>query len=218
MTQIKICGLRDVETLDAALDAGADYIGLVFYEPSPRHVDFAQAADLARRAHGRARVVALVVDPDDDVLTELTSNLQTDAIQFHGHEKPERIEAFRARYVGEIWKAVPVATGEDIDRARLYSPVVDQLLFDAKPAADDTRPGGNGRRFDWSLVSGLDLGLPFVLSGGLDPDNVAEAIRISRAPMVDVSSGVESAPGIKDPDRIAAFVRAVRDTSERPSS
>lgn len=218
MTDIKICGVRSADIMDAALDAGADYVGLVFFAKSPRNVALADAARLADQARGRAKIVALVVDAEEDELRAIAETVRPDAVQFHGHETAARLAAFRATYSGEIWKAAPVSTPDDLAEARALAAVADRVLFDARPAAGDTRPGGNGRRFDWTLLAGLDLGRPFVLSGGLDPENVAEAVRITGAPMVDVSSGVESAPGIKDPARIAAFARAVREPVERPLS
>ena len=209
-TEIKICGLREAGALDAALEAGADYVGLVFFKPSPRHVDFTEGAGFARRAHGNAKVVALVVDPGEDDLTEITSNIRPDVVQFHGNETPEFIDAFRARFVGEVWKAVPVEEAADVEAARAYVPIVDRILFDARPPREATRPGGNGAAFDWTILSGLDLGKPFVLSGGLNPDNVVEAVRIAGPSVVDVSSGVETAPGVKDPAKIRAFIHALR--------
>lgn len=214
-TEVKICGVTQAEHVDAAVEAGADYIGLVFFPASPRHVDWVTATGLARHARARVQVVALVVDPTDLDLKEIESNLRPDVIQFHGRERPELLDVVRARNVFQIWKALPVGTADDLALARDYVNVVDRFVLDAKPPKDATRPGGNAHRFDWSLVAGIDLGKPFVLSGGLDPDNVGEALAITRAPTVDVSSGVESAPGVKDPGKIRAFVDAVRAAERR---
>lgn len=215
MTEIKICGLREAETLDAALEAGADYVGLVFFGPSPRNVSLADAAALADRARGRARIVALVVNPDEALLAEIAAGVRPDAVQFHGSESPDFIAAFRAGFAGETWKAILVEDAADVEAARAYRTAVDRILFDARPPRDATRPGGNGEAFDWTILSGLDLGKPFVLSGGLNPDNVVEAVRIAGPGVVDVSSGVERAAGIKDPAKIRAFVDAVRGAGGR---
>jgi phosphoribosylanthranilate isomerase len=210
MTEIKICGLREAETLDAALEAGADYVGLVFFGPSPRNVPLAEPAALAERARGRARIVALGVNPDEALLAEIAASVRPDAVQFHGSESPDFIAAFRAVFPGEAWKAILVEDAADLEAARAYLPVVDHILFDARPPREATRPGGNGAAFDWTILSGLDLGKPFVLSGGLNPDNVVEAVRVAGPSVVDVSSGVESAPGVKDPANIRAFIDALR--------
>jgi phosphoribosylanthranilate isomerase len=215
MTEIKICGLREAETLDAALEAGADYIGLVFFKPSPRNIAVAEATVLADRARGRARVVALVVDPAEAALAEIAATVRPDVVQFHGSESPDFIAAFRTGFSGEVWKAVLVESAADVEAARAYSSAVDRILFDARPPREATRPGGNGESFDWTILSGLDLGKPFVLSGGLNPDNVVEAVQIAGPGVVDVSSGVERATGIKDPAKIRAFVDAVRGAGGR---
>ncbi|MEZ0211741.1 MAG: phosphoribosylanthranilate isomerase [Xanthobacteraceae bacterium] len=208
--EIKICGLNSQDGLDAALAAGADWVGLVFFPASPRHVDLAPAAALAARARGKAGVVALTVDMDDDALAALCAAVQPDMLQVHGAETPERVAGIRAAFGRPVMKALGIAGPADIARARHYAAVADRLLLDAKPPAGASRPGGNGAAFDWSLIAGLDLPKPFMLSGGLTPDTVAQALARTGAPGVDVSSGVESAPGLKDPDRIAAFVRAAR--------
>ncbi|GBD47657.1 phosphoribosylanthranilate isomerase [Methylopila sp. Yamaguchi] len=208
--EIKICGLSDEATLDAALDAGASHVGFVSFPRSPRHVTPDRARDLARRAHGRAGIALLTVDADDAALAALVEAVDPAVLQLHGHETPERAAAVKARFGREVWKAVPVATAEDLALASAYAGVVDRVLFDAKPPKGADLPGGNGVAFDWDLLAALDPSLRFVLSGGLTPENVAKAVARTRAPAVDVSSGVESAPGVKDPERIRAFVRAVR--------
>ncbi len=208
--EIKICGLSTPETLDAALGAGADMVGMVFFAPSPRHVDLATAAALAARARGRAGIVALTVDADDATLAAIVDAARPDMLQLHGKESPERVAAIRARFGLPVMKAVGIATAADLARLSAYADVADRLLLDAKPPKGALLPGGNGVPFDWNLLAGLDLTRPFMLSGGLDPDNVGEAVRRVHPPGIDVSSGVERAPGIKDPARIAAFLRAAR--------
>jgi phosphoribosylanthranilate isomerase len=208
---IKICGLSTPETLDAALEAGADMVGLVSFPRSPRHVSLDVGAALSRRAAGRAIRVALVVNATDADLDALVSALDPDLIQLHGAESPQRVADIRARYGRPVMKAVGVAREADLDAARAFAEVADRILFDAKPPpGPGGLPGGNGLAFDWRLVAGLDLPRPFMLSGGLDPENVAQAIRLTGVRGVDVSSGVESAPGQKDPGRIAAFTKAAR--------
>ncbi len=209
-TLVKICGLRTPETLEAALEAGADFVGFVFFAASPRHVAFEQARALGKQVSGRARKVALAVDADDATFEAIVDALQPDMLQLHGKEPPERLTALRARFGLPVMKALPIETSADLAAARAYSGVADWLLFDARAPKDATRPGGLGRPFDWTLLKSLDPGPPFMLSGGLEPGNVGQALAITRAPAVDVSSGVESAPGVKDPSRIRAFIRAVR--------
>ena len=207
---IKICGLRTPETLDVALESGADMVGFVFFGKSPRHLSLEAARFLGERAQGRACKVALTVNADDDTLHDIVAALKPDMLQLHSNEPPERVAVVRSRFRLPVMKALPIATRADLSPIREYAKVADCLLFDARPAPDDTRPGGLGKTFDWTLLAGLNAGVPFMLSGGLTPDNVAEAIRITGAPGVDVSSGVERAPGDKDPDRIRAFIRAAR--------
>ncbi|MBL8791286.1 MAG: phosphoribosylanthranilate isomerase [Rhizobiales bacterium] len=211
---VKICGLSTAETLAAALAAGADYVGFVFFPKSPRNVTPAQAASLAAMARGRARIVALTVDADDALLREIAREVKPDLIQAHGAETPERIAAIRAVTGVGVIKALKVAGAADIAAARDYAAVADLVLFDAKAPASlkDALPGGNGLSFDWSLLSDGKGGHRFMLSGGLTPENVAEAIRVTGAGMVDVSSGVESSPGNKDIARIRKFIEAVRTT------
>ncbi|MFD1704325.1 phosphoribosylanthranilate isomerase [Methylopila henanensis] len=208
--EIKICGLSEPATLLAALDAGADVVGLVSFPKSPRHVNPARAGELAALASGRAKIALLTVDAPDALLAELVAAVRPDILQLHGAETPERAAELKRRYGAEIWKAVPVATAADVASADAWAGVADRVLFDARPPKGSALPGGNGVAFDWSLLASLDPRRAFVLSGGLDPENVAEALAITRAPAVDVSSGVERAPGAKDPERIRAFVHAVR--------
>jgi phosphoribosylanthranilate isomerase len=207
---VKICGLSTPESLDAALSSGADMVGLVFFPKSPRNVSLNQARALAAQARGKAQVVALTVDADDQLLAAILDAASPDWLQLHGHESPERVAEIRARFGQPVMKALGIADKADLDRIAAYAPVADRLLFDAKPPKNAVLPGGNGLPFDWRLLAGLDAGFPAMLSGGLDPANVAEAIRLTGIGGVDVSSGVESAPGIKDPERIAAFVAAAR--------
>jgi phosphoribosylanthranilate isomerase len=213
--EIKICGLREPRTLDAALDEGVDHIGLVFFSRSPRNVDLDRAAELAEAARGRARIVALVVNPDEPSLDMVMSRVRPDVVQFHGQERPHVLEAFRARHRAEIWKAFPVATADDLGALAAFRGLADRVLFDARPPSGADRPGGHGQAFDWSLLRNLDPDTGFMLSGGLNPRNVADAIRQTGAAAVDVSSGVEDAPGEKSADLIRAFVRAVRSADER---
>ncbi len=210
-TLVKICGLRTPETLDAALEAGADFVGFVFFAPSPRHIELEQARALGARVAARAQKVALTVDADDATFAAIIEALKPDMLQFHGKELPERLTALRTRFGLPLMKALPVEAAPDLAAAKAYAGVADWLLFDARAPKDATRPGGLGKPFDWTLLKALDPGLPFMLSGGLEPGNVGQALEITQAPAVDVSSGVESVPGVKDPSRIRAFVRAVRE-------
>lgn len=208
--KIKICGLSTPETLAAALKAGADWIGLVFFAKSPRHVDAAKAAALAQRVQGKARVVGLFVDPEPDFLDAVCAQVPLDVIQLHGKETPALAGRIRAVHGVEVWKAIGVRNRADMATARSFVGAVDRVLYDAKPPEGAALPGGTGLRIDWDLFRGADHPLPWLLAGGLDPRNVGEAIQITGAPAVDVSSGVESAPGIKDAVRIAEFCDAVR--------
>lgn len=210
MTLAKICGLTTPETLDAALAGGAAFVGAVAFPKSPRHLEPMHAATLFERARGRAKVVAVTVDADDDLLTALALILRPDLIQLHGSETPERARQVRTLTRAGIIKALPVRTAADLAAAAAWEDVADHMLFDAKPPEGAGLPGGVGARFDWTLLAGRTFGRPWFLAGGLTPDNVAEAVRITGAPMVDVSSGVETAPGVKDPALIAAFLEATR--------
>jgi len=207
---VKICGLSAPETLDAALEAGADMVGFVFFAPSPRDVTGVRARALAARVRGRALKVALSVDADDELLAASIEALDPDLLQLHGKEPPERVAAIRATFKRPVMKAIAVETKADLAAIDRYATAADRLIFDARAPRAATRPGGLGRPFDWHLLENLDVSLPFMLSGGLDAGNVAEALAITRAQGVDVSSGVERAPGEKDPDKIRAFVRAAR--------
>jgi phosphoribosylanthranilate isomerase len=212
---VKICGLSTPEALDVALDAGADMVGFVFFPPSPRHVGFEAAKLLGARAGSRALKVALTVDATNHVLRDIVDALKPDLLQLHGRETPERVAAIRSRFGLPVMKAIPIAVRADLSPIRLYANFTDRMLFDARAPRAATRPGGLGKPFDWHLLKNLDLGIPFMLSGGLDAGNVAEALQITRAPGVDVSSGVERAPGQKDAEKIRAFVRAARRAAER---
>ena len=202
----KICGLSTAATLDAAIIGGASHVGLVAFPPSPRHVQPDHMAALAARVPGHVGRVGVFVDPDDDLLTRTTPGLT--AIQLH-RTAPARAAAIRQRFALDTWAAVPVRTRTDLDAARAYKGAADRILYDAKTPDDAALPGGMGLRFDWALLDGFDHPLPWALSGGLDPANLRDAIARTGARLVDVSSGVESAPGVKDVDRIAAFLKAV---------
>jgi phosphoribosylanthranilate isomerase len=207
---VKICGLATAATLEAALDAGADMVGLVFFAKSPRFVGLDHAHELAAQARDRAKIVALTVDAEDDLLAAIVRVVGPDMLQLHGRETPQRVAAIKQAFGLPAMKAIGVAEAADFARARNYEAVADWLLIDAKPPKDAVLPGGNGRPFDWRLARGFAPKVPWLLSGGLDPDNVGQAIALSGARGVDVSSGVERAPGVKDETRIAAFAAAAR--------
>ncbi len=210
-TLIKICGLSTPETLDAALDAGAGMVGFVRFLKSPRHVGLDQGRALSQRARGRALRVALLVDAGDVELADVVAALDPDMLQLHGSEMPDRVAEVRARFGRPVMKAVGIAEAADLAIVERYREVADRILLDAKPPkGPGALPGGNGLSFDWRLLAGLDPRLPFMLSGGLNPDNVAEAVALTGARAIDVSSGVESRPGEKDPAKIRAFVEAAR--------
>ena len=212
---IKICGLTTPEALDAALEAGADMVGFVFFAPSPRHVGLEAARALGGRVRGSAIKVALSVDAGDDELAASIEALAPDMLQLHGKETPDRVVAVRARFGLPVMKALPVSERADLAAARRYHKVADRLIFDARAPRAATRPGGLGKSFDWRILESFESGVPFMLSGGLDADNVAEALRITGAPGVDVSSGVERAPGEKDLGKIRAFIVAAREAASR---
>ena len=207
---IKICGLKTPEALDVALESGADLVGFVFFPPSPRNLNLAAARVLGERVKGRAGKVALTVDANDDTLFDIVEALKPDMLQLHGTETPDRVVAVRTRFGLPVIKALPIAQRSDLSPIREYSNVADRLLFDARAPQDATRPGGLGKAFDWTLLKDIDRTIDFMLSGGLDAGNVGEALAITGAPGVDVSSGVESAPGEKDAGKIRAFIRAAR--------
>lgn len=207
---IKICGLSTSDTLEAALTSGAELVGFVFFPKSPRNLTLEACAPLGQQASNRAVKVALSVDADDALLDAIVAHLKPDMLQFHGSESPDRIIAAKARYGLPVMKALGISGPADLTAIPAYDGVADRLLFDAKPPKGADLPGGNGVTFDWDLLKGLSLKAPFMLSGGLDAANVAEAADRTGAAAVDVSSGVESAPGVKDPARIAAFVAALK--------
>jgi len=211
---VKICGLSTRETLDAALGAGADMVGFVFFPPSPRHVSFEAARELAAGVEGRAKKVALTVDADDATVSAIIAALKPDILQLHGHESVARVLELKQRFGIEVMKVLSVETSADLASLPDYAVVADRILFDARPPKDATRPGGLGTTFDWHVLEHLDLKRPFMVSGGLTADNIAEALRITRAGGVDVSSSVERAPGVKDPQLIERFIRAARATQE----
>ncbi len=212
---VKICGLTSREAVDWSVAAGADLVGFVHFAKSPRHLDLEAIADLADYARDRARSVLLTVDADDALLAALVEAAAPDMLQLHGHETPERVAAVRRRFGRPVAKALGVGSAADVTAARAFDGIADLLLFDAKPPKDATRPGGLGAVFDWSLLDAPGLSVPFLLSGGLGPRNVAEAVVRVRPRGVDVSSGVESAPGVKDDDKIRAFVSAARAAAQQ---
>jgi len=207
---IKICGLKTAPALDAALDAGADLVGFVFFAPSPRHIDCEAACALGARVAGRARKVAVAVDASDALLAAAIAALQPDFLQLHGRETPERVALIRSRFGLPVVKALPVSGRSDLACAHVFAQVADRVMLDARAPPEATRPGGHGLAFDWRLLENLALGVPFLLSGGLNAGNVAQALAITRAPAVDVSSGVERASGEKDAGKIREFICAAR--------
>ena len=211
---VKICGLSTRETLDAALQAGADMVGFVFFPPSPRHLTLEQARDLGGQAKGRAVKVANTVDADDATLGNIVEVLRPDILQLHGKETVARMRDIKQKFGLQVMKVIAVDTAADLATLPGLAAVADRILFDARAPREATRPGGLGAVFDWHVLENLDLKLPFMVSGGLNADNVAEAVRVTRAGGVDVSSGVERAPGIKDVLMIGAFIRAARASEE----
>ena len=206
----KICGLSTPDGVAAAVRHGARFVGFVFFPPSRRDVTPARAGALSALVPAGVTKVGLFVDADDDALAAALAGAPLDLLQFHGEESPERVAAVKRRFGKPVMKAIPVASEADLAAAERYFGVADRLLFDAKPPKDAVIPGGNGLVFDWQLLGGRRWPLPWMLSGGLSSENLGEAVRITHAEMVDVSSGVESAPGIKDPDKIAAFLGRAR--------
>jgi phosphoribosylanthranilate isomerase len=209
-TKVKICGLKTEASLEAALASGADYVGLVFFPPSPRNLASEAARLLAAKARGRASIVALMVDADDALLDAVVSVVDPDLLQLHGDESPQRVSEVRRRWAKPVMKAIKVETAADAEGALAYSGIADLILFDARAPSDSTRPGGNGEAFDWRALAGVKDKVRYMLSGGLTPGNVADAIRITGAGIVDVSSGVETRPGEKDPELIRRFLRAAK--------
>ena len=209
---VKICGLSTPETLDVALDAGADMVGFVFFPPSPRHLALETARELGQQVKRRAVKVALTVDADDATLANIVEVLQPDILQLHGRETVARLRDIKQKFGRQVMKALAVETAADLAALPGYAAVADRILFDARAPKQATRPGGLGAVFDWQVLENLDLKLPFMVSGGLNAGNVAQAVGLTRAGGVDVSSGVERIPGVKDPEMIRAFIRAARAT------
>ena len=210
MVQVKICGLKTVEAVEAAILYGADFIGFVHFPKSPRHVSLAEAGKLADLARGRVKTVLLLVNPGHALIDEATRIVAPDFIQLHGSESLDDVRAIRLRANLPVIKAVAVETGQDVEAAAPYAEAAELLLFDAKPPKDAPLPGGNGIPFDWSVLSGFNSDKDYMLSGGLDPQTVARAVRMTGAAIVDVSSGVESAPGIKDLEKIRQFIEQAK--------
>jgi len=210
--EVKICGLSTPETVEGAIAAGADFVGLVFFPASPRHVDLMSARDLAAQARGRAKIVALIVDASDQLIQNIAQHVRPDYFQAHGHEDPERVKAISHLTGIPVIKAIKVFDAPDVAAAGEFREAAEMILFDAKSPTDiaDALPGGNGRAFDWSLLGNAGARKRFMLSGGLTPETVTRAIKLTAAPIVDVSSGVEASPGVKDLGRIAAFIAAAR--------
>ncbi len=205
---VKICGLSTPETLDAAIKGGASHVGLIFFPKSPRNVSPEAAAALAARVPMHVKTVGVFVDPTSEFLDQVRASARLDVIQLHGNERPAVVSQIRMRHGMEVWKAISVRTRADLSQAAKYRGSADRILFDAKTPDGAALPGGMGVRFDWALLDGYAHALPWALSGGLDVRNVAEAVRITRAPLIDASSGIETAPGVKSVDKIAAFLKA----------
>ncbi len=210
MTDAKICGITTPEAMTAAIEGGARFVGLVFYPKSPRAVDIEIATYLARYVPTGVRAVGLFVDPDDETLERTLSNVQLDMVQLHGHESPGRIAEIKHKFGIQVIKAISIENKHDLEQVPGYEVAADHIMFDAKPADPDSLPGGNGLTFDWNILKGMATKHPWFLAGGLTPDNVHEAIAHLSPDIVDVSSGVESAPGVKDAAKIAAFLDAVK--------
>ncbi|MDR6432769.1 phosphoribosylanthranilate isomerase [Brucella pseudogrignonensis] len=211
---IKICGLKTPEAVAAALDGGATHIGFIFFPKSPRHLNPADAGRLREAARDRAQVVAVTVDADDETLDEIVRELKPDMLQLHGHETPARVAQVKARYGLPVIKAFAIREAEDFQMIAPYQGIADRFLFDAKPPKGSDLPGGNGVSFDWALLDALDDSVDYMLSGGLNAGNIAEALHKTRAPGIDVSSGVERAPGEKDVRLINEFFQAVSDARQ----
>lgn len=219
-TFVKICGLTDPGAVDAAVEAGADMLGLVFFEKSPRNLSLEEAAQLSAHIRSAKRsidVVALLVNPNDDLLDQVVRTIKPDFVQLHGRESPARVEGVQNAFNVRVIKAVGVATGEDVHAAIAYDGVANRILFDAKPPPGAPLPGGNGLAFDWTILEAVPDRCGYMLSGGLTPDNVAEAVRLTGACAVDVSSGVERAPGTKDPELIRRFIAAAKAATKTAS-
>ncbi|ESY67804.1 MAG: phosphoribosylanthranilate isomerase [Mesorhizobium sp.] len=207
---IKICGLKTDQAMAAALAGGASHVGFIFFAKSPRYLEPAEAGRLREAARGKALAVAVTVDAVDAFLDEIVAKMQPDMLQLHGSETPERVAEVKARHGLPVIKALPLSEAADLDRIRPFIGVADRFLFDAKPPKGSELPGGNGITFDWRILAGLDAGVDYMLSGGLNAANISDALRLANPPAIDISSGVESAPGVKDPALIEQFFRAVR--------
>ena len=207
---IKICGLKTDEALAAALDGGASHVGFIFFQKSPRNIDPIEAGRLRELARGRAEAVAVTVDADDQTLDHIVASMSPDMLQLHGKETPERVAEVKARYGLPVMKAFAIREAGDLDAIAPYRGIANRFLFDAKPPVGSELPGGNGVSFDWRLLAGLDADLDYMLSGGLNAANIGEALRLTNPPGIDISSGVESAPGVKDVPLIDGFFRAVQ--------
>ncbi|WP_027143874.1 phosphoribosylanthranilate isomerase [Mesorhizobium sp. WSM3626] len=207
---IKICGLKTDQAMAAALAGGASHVGFIFFPKSPRYVEPVEAGRLREAARGKALAVAVTVDASDAVLDEIVEKMQPDMLQLHGSEAPERVTELKARHGLPVMKALPLSEAADLDRIRPFIGVADRFLFDAKPPKGSELPGGNGVAFDWRILAGLDAGIDYMLSGGLNAANIGDALRLANPPAIDISSGVESVPGVKDPALIEQFFRAVR--------
>jgi phosphoribosylanthranilate isomerase len=214
-TKAKICGINSRDAMIAAVNEGADYVGLVFFGPSPRHLDIAAARSLAGDARGKAKIVALTVDAEDAALDEIANEIAPDFLQLHGSETPDRVAEIKKTVGRPVIKAIPIRTSEDAVAAKEYAGIADLILFDAKAPIGSTRPGGHGQVFDWTILDGLAQTLLFMLSGGLNPGNVEDAIRATRPMAVDVSSGVETSPGVKDVRLIRHFLQAVKTANQK---
>ncbi|MBZ9967129.1 phosphoribosylanthranilate isomerase [Mesorhizobium sp. BR1-1-2] len=207
---IKICGLKTDQAMAAALAGGASNVGFIFFAKSPRYVEPAEAGRLREAARGKALAVAVTVDANDAFLDEIIDRMRPDMLQLHGSETPERVAELKARYGLPVMKALPLSKAADLERIKPFVGVADRFLFDAKPPKGSELPGGNGVAFDWRILAGLDAGLDYMLSGGLNAANIGDALRLASPPGIDISSGVESAPGVKDPALIEQFFRALK--------
>jgi len=207
---IKICGLKTDQAMATALAGGASHVGFIFFAKSPRYVEPAEAGRLRPAARGKALAVAVTVDASDALLDGIVTAMQPDMLQLHGSETPERVSELKARYGLPVMKALPLGEAADLGRVKPFIGIADRFLFDAKPPKGSELPGGNGVAFDWRILAGLDAGVDYMLSGGLNAANIGDALRLANPPGIDISSGVESAPGVKDPALIEQFFRAVR--------
>ena len=207
---IKICGLKTDQAMAAALAGGASHVGFIFFARSPRYVEPAEAGRLREMARGKAQAVAVTVDADNAFLDEIVAKMQPDMLQLHGSETPDRVAELKARYGLPVMKVFSVSEAADLKQMEPFLGIADRVMFDAKPPKGSQLPGGNGVAFDWHILAGLDAGVDYMLSGGLNAANIGDALRLANPPGIDVSSGVESAPGVKDPALIEQCFRAVR--------